>query len=75
MGSAAARADDSAPAELNGETADWTPRKCCFCGFDKLLFLMYQVGDGTSMFALGKTLSLFAKQPHALKWLCRTVDG
>jgi hypothetical protein len=62
----AARASAAVGTELAGlpsrhpaAAADWTRRKYCSCGYNKFMFLMYQVGAGTSMFALGETLSLF----------------
>jgi hypothetical protein len=60
-------------AELSGHGVDLVgrsssriaaiPRKYYSCVLNKFVFLMYQVGAGTSMFALGKNLSFFAKQP------------
>ena len=53
------------------DSTDWTPRKYCSCGYNKFVFLMYQVGAGTSMFALGKTLSLFCKTAESLRFCSR----
>ena len=53
--------------------ADWTPGKYCSCGYNKFMFLMYQVGAGTSMFALGKTLSLFCKTAASLRFCSRFI--
>ena len=47
------------------------PRNYCSCGLNKFMFLMYQVGAGTSMFALGKTLSLFCKTAESLRFCSR----
>ena len=59
--------DLSIAIECRHLAADWTPRKYCFCGWNKFMFLMYQVGAGTSMFALGETLSLFCKTAACFK--------